>query len=234
MSDRPPHPDELVSAYLDGELTPAEAAAVQADETLAARAEELRAVRDAVAAPVSAPSAERRDQMIAAAIDAVSDVTVPSGVVVPLHRSVQPLLAAAAAVVAIAVVVGAGLLASRLGGGDDADMTASPGTTASDDPADFDMSESADGADAVAAPEPAAADEKPMADEESAYDDAMDEESIAEEESAYDDAMDEKSMAEEESMADMLAAPEGLDMAAAQAAVAQAEAEAGGRFSCCG
>ena len=40
MSDRLPHPDEIVSAYLDGELTPVEAAAVEADETLAARAQD--------------------------------------------------------------------------------------------------------------------------------------------------------------------------------------------------
>ena len=195
MSDRLPHPDEIVSAYLDGELTPVEAAAVEADETLAARAQELRAVRDAVAAPVPAPSTELRDQMIAAAMDAASDATALGGVVVPLRRTLQPLLAVAATVVAIAAVVGAGLLASRLGGGDDSD-------TASEAPAaEFDRSESAGTADS-AAPEPTQAPATVMADDGFAYDEAMAEEP----------------MAEEELMDEMQAAPESPDLDAAAAA----------------
>ena len=203
MSDRLPRPDEIVSAYLDGELTPVEAAAVEADETLAARAQELRAVRDAVAAPVPAPSTELRDQMIAAAMDAARDATALGGVVVPLRRTLQPLLAVAATVVAIAAVVGAGLLASRLGGGD-SDM-------ASEAPAaEFDRSESAGTADS-AAPEPAQAPATVMADDGFAYDEAMVEEP----------------MAEEELMDEMRAAPESPDLdAAAAATAAAAEADA--------
>ncbi len=44
--------DELVSAVLDGEATPDEAAQVDSDPTLSARRDELAAIRDAVAAPV--------------------------------------------------------------------------------------------------------------------------------------------------------------------------------------
>ena len=53
MSDERLHQDELVSAYLDGEATPAEIAEVEASDALLARVEELRAVRDAVAEPVT-------------------------------------------------------------------------------------------------------------------------------------------------------------------------------------
>ena len=51
--------DEVVNAVLDGEATAADAARVAADPALAARLEELRAVRRAVGAPVR-PSAEAR------------------------------------------------------------------------------------------------------------------------------------------------------------------------------
>ncbi len=185
MNDRSAYLDETVSAYIDGEATPAEADAVERDEALAARASLLQAVRDAVAAPVPAPSDGRREQAIAAAIaaaapdtpssndvefptDAAKDAAFPQvadtpssndaragdvvapgadgqqapapaatrdqtngegdlgagGVVVPLHRRVSPPLALAAAVVAVALVVGAGLLASRLGGENSTEETA--------------------------------------------------------------------------------------------------------------
>ena len=50
--------DELVSAVLDGEATDAEAARVHADAGLSARLAELRAARDAIAAPVTLPTGD--------------------------------------------------------------------------------------------------------------------------------------------------------------------------------
>ena len=47
MSDEQLRQDELVSAYLDGEATPAEVAEVEASDVLLARVEEFRAMRDA-------------------------------------------------------------------------------------------------------------------------------------------------------------------------------------------
>ncbi len=99
--------DELASAYLDGEATAEEAALVESDPRLQDLVEELRAVRDLVAAPVDLPSDDVRDQMIAQALDHRAPV-------VSLERARRRLrtippqarvvLAAAAAVAAIAVV----------------------------------------------------------------------------------------------------------------------------------
>lgn len=130
MSDEQSRRDELVSAYLDGEATPAEIAEVEADDALLDRVEQLRAVRVAVAAPGPSLSAEQRDRMIRAALaaadepgtkpDTESDIESgggPRAKVVPLRRTQRMLLAVAAAAVVLAGVVGTGLIAGR--GGDD-------------------------------------------------------------------------------------------------------------------
>ncbi len=124
MSDESRRSDELVSAYLDGEATPAEVAEVEGDDVLLARVEHLRAVRDAVAAPVPPMSAERRDQAISAALAVVGAEAAErrEAKIVPLHRPRQTLLAVAAATIVLAAVVGAGLIASR--GSDDSTETA--------------------------------------------------------------------------------------------------------------
>ena len=173
MSDERLHEDELVSAYLDGEATPAEIAEVEASDALLARVEELRAVRDAVAEPVVSLSAEKRDDMIGAALGVADaeDVARLEAKVMPLQRPQRLLLAMAAAVIVLAAVVGTGLIASR--GGDEADTAASPATLAGDDSAES-AAEPAD-----AAP---AAEEEPMPEMDmAAADDAMAEEPMAEE-----------------------------------------------------
>jgi hypothetical protein len=74
MTDFDPTPDdELVSAYLDGEATPAERAVVEGDPRLLARVSELRAVATAVGAPVS-PADAARDRLIAQALAAAPPV----------------------------------------------------------------------------------------------------------------------------------------------------------------
>ena len=99
--------DELASAYLDGEATPEEAALVESDPRMQALVEELRAVRDLVAAPVEAPSDEVRDQMIAQALDHRAPV-VSLDTARRRLRAIPPqarvILAAAAVVAAIALV----------------------------------------------------------------------------------------------------------------------------------
>ncbi len=176
MSDESLRRDEFVSAYLDGEATPTEIAEIEGDNALLARVEELRAVRDAVAAPVPALSAEQRDQTISAALglaDAEADARMEAKVV-PLRRRQPLFLAVAAAVLLLAAVVSAGLLGSR--GSDDAEM-AGEATT---------MADSAAPAAEMAAEEPmaeadmAAADEAMMPDvaigaEEPMAEDAMEE-----------------------------------------------------------
>lgn len=99
--------DELASAYLDGEATAEEAALVESDPRLQELVEELRAVRDLVAAPVEAPSDEVRDQMIARALDHRAPV-VSMETARRRLRAIPPqtraILAAAAVVAAIALV----------------------------------------------------------------------------------------------------------------------------------
>ncbi len=154
MSDEQLRADEVVSAYLDGEATAAEIAEIERNEALLARMEQLRSVRDATAAPVATMGSEERDQMIDAALAA------QGAKIVPLHRRHSALLAMAAAVVLLAVVVSAGLIASR--GTDNvqtaaeatADMTEVTAESAesADAPAEMAAAAEAD-ADMAAAPE---------------------------------------------------------------------------------
>ena len=99
--------DELASAYLDGEATAEEAALVESDPRLQDLVEELRAVRDLVAAPVDLPSDDVQEQMIAHALDHRAPVVSLEKARRRL-RTVPPrarvILAAAAVVAAIAVV----------------------------------------------------------------------------------------------------------------------------------
>ncbi len=192
MNDESRQSDEPVSAYLDGEATPAEIAEVERDNALLARVERLRAVRDAMAAPVPPMSAERRDQMISAALE-VADAEAAErreAKIIPLHRPRQTLLAVAAAAVVLAAVVSAGLIASR--GGDDADQTAAGAPAAVDD---ADTSGTASAAEAAPAEADMAMAEEAMA-EEAMAEEAMAEEAMAEEAMA-EEAMAEEAMAEE-------------------------------------
>ena len=109
--------DELASAYLDGATTDEETALVEADPALLARVEELRRVRDLVAAAVPPPSAEAREAAIAAALAAATGSTpedaadaTPPAAVRPLPRRQTGgtwvrVVAAAAAVLAVLALV---------------------------------------------------------------------------------------------------------------------------------
>lgn len=161
MSDEQFREDGLVSAYLDGEATPAEIAEIEQDDTLMARVEQLRSVRDAVAAPVAPVSEERREQMISAAL-AVADAENTQrreARIVPVRRRRETLLAVAAAAILLAAVVSAGLIAGR-GGDESAEMAAdAPAATAEAEtapaaPAESDMAMAEDSADYEMAAEP--------------------------------------------------------------------------------
>ena len=81
MADAPD--DEVVSAYLDGEATPDEAARVESDPALQARLGEMRAVVRAVAGPLPPVAADAREALIArvlaaAAEDRPAPVTTPA------------------------------------------------------------------------------------------------------------------------------------------------------------
>lgn len=207
MSDERLLEDELVSAYIDGEATPAEIAAVEASDALLARAEQLRAVRDAVAEPVVPLPANRRDDLIGAALGvAGAEAVARAGArVVSLRRPQRRMLAMAAAVVLVAAVVGAGLIAGR-SGDESADFTADAGAPAADQA----------GTEVAAAAAPA---EEAAMDELDTAEMDMDEMALAEEApmDELDTAEAAAPMAEEEAMADD-------SLEAAMAAAAEVEA----------
>ena len=191
MSDEQLRADELVSAYLDGEATPAEIAEVERSDALLARVEELRAVRDAVAEPVAPLPADLRDDLIGAALQVADDEAAArlEAKVVPFRRPQRLLLAMAAAVILLAAVVGTGLITSR--GDDEADTAA----TAADAPAAEMAAEPM--ADAAPSDDMAMAEEEAMAGTEmEAAAGAMAEEPVAEEK-AMEEAAPEAAMAPE-------------------------------------
>lgn len=119
--DLPPDPDaldELVTAVLDGEASPEEAAALDAHPGGAVRLAELAAVRSLVAAPVPTPPG--LDEVLGAALAAGDDVLPPAtaapdpppspgvtdlGAARARRQRTHRLLAVAAAVVVLALAV---------------------------------------------------------------------------------------------------------------------------------
>ena len=208
MSDEQFREDELVSAYLDGEATPAEIAEVEQNDALMARVEQLRSVRDALAAPVAPMPAERREQMISAAL-AVADAENAQrreARIVPVQRRRETLLAVAAAAILLAAVVSAGLIASR--GGDESDEMAAAPTESTD------AGTAAD--DTAAAAEEAA----PMPEEEPMAEEAAMAATTA---PAYVETAEEEPMAELEAAMDMAEVADEAAIAELEAAAAEAE-----------
>jgi hypothetical protein len=121
--------DDLASAHLDGETTPAEAAEVAADHELAARVEGFAAAREAVRAGDLPIDEGRREAAIAAALAAFDDAG--TGVVTPITRARRarqawgPLIGVAAAALLAAVLLP--LLARD--GSDDGDLATSDADT---------------------------------------------------------------------------------------------------------
>jgi hypothetical protein len=142
MTSHDDHRDELASAYLDGELTPSEAALVEADPALLARVEVLRAVADEVATPAAPAPAAARDSAILAALDErdrlrrapTSARRSPTVAPIRRRRSAGTLRALAAAAVVLAVLALVPLIGS-LDGADDADVASGPETSEASDEA---------------------------------------------------------------------------------------------------
>lgn len=132
MSDFDRHPDELISAYLDGEADADEAARIEGDPQSRARAAELAAVVQAVAEPVEGLPPRERDRLRARALDAAPARPAPVRDIseAARRRWRMVLIPAAAAAGIFAVALGVMSLRSSLD--DDASDTAAsaPATTA--------------------------------------------------------------------------------------------------------
>jgi len=127
--------DEIVSAVLDGEATDEEVARVDADAALTARLGELRAARDAIAAPVSLPSPADRDAAVAAAMtESVSAKVRP--VVDMRDRRRRRALRVASIAAALLIVVGIASAIAALSSRDDHKAKSAAGTEASVAPKD--------------------------------------------------------------------------------------------------
>src|SRR5205823_8558310 len=92
--------DVLVGAVLDGEATEAEVARVRADPSLAARLDELAAVRSRLQVE-SLPPAGAADAAVTAALAAVEPTAVVPLVAHRRWRRAAPVLAAAAALLVV-------------------------------------------------------------------------------------------------------------------------------------
>jgi|GEM_PF-4489207 len=102
-----PRDDELATAILDGDPNDDAMERLANDPAFAARVEELRAVRAAIAQPVS-PDPHRRDASIAAAV-----ATLPVDLAGYRRRRALRVAAIAAAAVAVAGLVGTIAIATR-------------------------------------------------------------------------------------------------------------------------
>jgi hypothetical protein len=147
MSRPDPHPDdELVSAYLDGEVDDDERQRVESDPELRRRAEELGAAARAVAAPVAPLDEVTSRRLIDTAVAAASDPAPPAPDVVgpPARRHRRPLAWAGAAAAVVVGLVLVGVLPDD-GDGDDVALT-----ERSDDVATFEADREATAGDAAA------------------------------------------------------------------------------------
>ncbi len=125
MNDHRLPPDELASAFLDDELTAAEAEAVRQDPDLAARVDALRQATEAVGEAVSPPP-DAADVAVEAAL-ADFDARRHAPVDMPRRRPRGfAVITGVAAAVAVGFIVAAAIALFAQSGGDDADTAAAP------------------------------------------------------------------------------------------------------------
>lgn len=144
MNELPPIDDDLLSAHLDGETTPADAARIDADPAAMARLEELRAARDLAATPVAALDDDTSARLRATAVGASAAPADELARRRARHRPRVAVIGAAAA--ALVVVVGlASIIASVESGDDDTASVSLDASTEGEDAADLEFhAESAD------------------------------------------------------------------------------------------
>ena len=140
MSDPRGYDDELISAYLDGEIDPDDAARIERDPQARAWAAELAAVQAAVAEPVPPLTDAERDRLRAAAVAAAPPAAPVRPISAAAQRRSRAFIPLAAAAGIAAVVLGAmAVLRSTDDSGDSADWStaSAPATvqSASDDSA---------------------------------------------------------------------------------------------------
>ncbi|MEM7139437.1 MAG: hypothetical protein AAF548_00285 [Actinomycetota bacterium] len=218
------HPDdELLSSFIDGELTGDDAtrlrARLEGDAGLRTRLEQLRTAADLVATPVEALDAAPADSMIAAALAAsgTSGAVTDLGAARARRTRWLPRVAAVAAGVALLALAVPALDSLDDGDTDDA-TTADSGVDDTADGAESDFGLSAEAGTDSAEP----ADDGDMADDDMA-DDAAFEEDVASDDMADDDSPDAMDAdgddASDGAGADPRAAPDSFEAVFGQAAL---------------
>ncbi len=122
-------PDELASAFLDGELDSADGAAVRDDPELAARAEALRAAAEAVGEPVTPPLGTEDAAVAAALADFDARQATPLDTSRRQSRNLRVITSVAAAV-AIGFIVAAAIGLFAETGSDEEAADAAPAIVA--------------------------------------------------------------------------------------------------------
>lgn len=206
MSDPRGYDDDLISAYLDGEASPDEAARIERDPQAQARVAELAAVQAAVADPVPPLADAERNRLRADAVAAAAPAAAVRPIPAARQRRPRAFIPVAAAAGIAAVVLGAMAVLRSTDDGSE-DSTAASATAIAVQPASDDSAGAA--AESAAASDMAFAEEDEMADmtaeagsDDSAFDYDMD---MAEESET---AAEPESAAAATTMADMDAAPE--------------------------
>lgn len=186
MSDPRGYDDELISAYLDGEIDLDDAARIERDPQARARAAELAAAQAAVAEPVPPLTDAERDRLRATAVAAAPPAAPVRPISATSQRRSRAFIPLAAAAGIAAVVLGAMAVLRNLddGSGDSADSTAAAPATVAVQPAS-DASAGDMAAADIAVADMAEAEEAEMAAEPESGDPAFDDD-MAETEAADD------------------------------------------------
>lgn len=209
MSDPRGYDDELISAYLDGEASPDEAARIERDPQAQARVAELTAVQAAVADPVPTLADAERDRLRADAVAAAAPAAAVRPISAVRQRRPRAFIPVAAAAGIAAVVLGAMAVLRSTDDGSE-DSTAASAPTAAVQSASDDSTGPA--AESAAASDMAITSDMAMAEESETAADAEDGDSafgydMAEAEES-ETAAEPEPMAAATTMADMDAAPE--------------------------
>jgi hypothetical protein len=138
MNEYDPILDEIVSAYVDGEATPAERARVESDPALLERVATFRQLHDAIASPPRPVDDERRRHLVAHALAEAPAPLAPVRSMRTRRFSAVAPIAAAAAIIAAVLGLGTWLVSTQENRDSDMATSAAPDALRGRDQAESD------------------------------------------------------------------------------------------------